>query len=104
MTRPVPLQLFPGGRPARRCLPAVERTLRELRRLEVDVGAPGYTYRALARTIAETIDDRESSLHSMATAAAQLVELVRLLSGDNLGSATFDDIVAALSAAPRDAS
>ena|SRR5438552_5357595 len=95
--------LFVVGGQARRILPALERTFTELRRLDVDAGPNGHAYRALARTLAETIDDRGASLHSMATAAGQIVVLVRLLAGDDPSSATFEDIRAALSAPPRDA-
>ena len=100
----VPLFTVPGpGRPPRRALPALERTFSELRRLGVDEGPTGPTIRAVTRTLAQRFDvDVDSSLYASSTAARTLVDLVRLLAGEDAGAASFDELRVLLSTPPSD--
>jgi hypothetical protein len=99
----VPLFGLEGRRPPRRALPALERTLAELRRADVDEGPTGPTIRAVVRTLAERFDDQaDASLYASSTAARTLVDLVRLLAGENVGAASFDELRELLSTPPSD--
>jgi len=97
----VPLFGLERRRPPRRALPALERTFAQLRAGDVDEGPTGPTIRAVTRTLAQRFDDDDgASLYASSTAARTIVDLVRVLAGDDVGAASFDELRALLSSPP----